>query len=154
MHFPCFILHTRVFTCITIEMEDSVDDKSIIDYLLKRGYRHAEEYIKEDKPKSVPLEQVAFDVNNDRDVSSSNVFITSPPPQQDPGRWGTIIETQYSKLKKWIENSLDIYKVNAICVFTFFLTCLTQMELVQLLYPIFVHCYLDLISKNMSAEGK
>lgn len=44
----------------------------------------------------------------------------------------------YSMLKKWVDTSLDLYKP----------------ELSRILYPIFIHCYLELISKNFVAEAK
>lgn len=44
----------------------------------------------------------------------------------------------YSMLRNWVNSSLDLYKP----------------ELSRLLYPIFVHCFLELVSKNFPAEGK
>lgn len=44
----------------------------------------------------------------------------------------------YNTLRKWVETSLDLYKP----------------ELSKLLYPIFVHCYLELIYKTFSDHAK
>jgi len=44
----------------------------------------------------------------------------------------------YSMLRSWVETSLDLYKP----------------ELSRLLYPIFIHCFLELIAKNFSSQAK
>lgn len=44
----------------------------------------------------------------------------------------------YSILRNWVDTSLDLYKP----------------ELSRILYPIFIHCYLELISRNFSAHAK
>ena len=41
-------------------------------------------------------------------------------------------------LRSWVETSLDLYKP----------------ELSRLLYPIFIHCFLELIAKNFSSQAK
>eukprot|EP00040_Diaphanoeca_grandis_P028648 m.166247 g.166247 ORF g.166247 m.166247 type:complete len:765 (+) comp31420_c8_seq1:510-2804(+) len=50
----------------------------------------------------------------------------------------SMIETQYSSLTKWIETSLDQYR----------------NELHTVMYPIFVHCYLDFIVRQQVEEAK
>ena len=59
------------------------------------------------------------------EASSVASLALAPPPNVDP----LLIEQQYARFKLWISESLDFYK----------------MELVQLLYPIFTHLYLDLV---------
>lgn len=44
----------------------------------------------------------------------------------------------YSMLRSWVDTSLDLYKP----------------ELSRLLYPIFIHCFLELIAKNFSPQAK
>lgn len=44
----------------------------------------------------------------------------------------------YSILRGWVDSSLDLYKP----------------ELFRVLYPIFVHCYLELASKSLAAQAK
>ncbi|KAK6205027.1 TFIID and SAGA subunit [Scheffersomyces amazonensis] len=46
--------------------------------------------------------------------------------------------TAYGMLRKWIDTSLDLYKP----------------ELSRILYPLFIHCFLELISKNFLTEAK
>lgn len=44
----------------------------------------------------------------------------------------------YSILRSWVETSLDLYKP----------------ELSRMLYPVFIHCFLELISKNFTTQAK
>lgn len=88
-------------------------DKAIIYYLNKKGYRYAEEFVKEDAAKTTSIEQTAFHINNEQDIQISN-YLTSSWTGQDASQPITIYETQYVRLKKWIQNSLDIYKASEV----------------------------------------
>lgn len=46
-------------------------------------------------------------------------------------------EHSYSKLSKWVDDSIDIYK----------------LELRRILFPVFVHAFLDLIAKEQKDQG-
>ncbi|MCP8719800.1 MAG: hypothetical protein M5F18_10995 [Asgard group archaeon] len=46
--------------------------------------------------------------------------------------------TAYSMLRRWVDSSLDLYKP----------------ELARVLYPLFIHCFLELISKGFPNEAK
>ncbi|KAK6460055.1 TFIID and SAGA subunit [Scheffersomyces coipomensis] len=50
----------------------------------------------------------------------------------------SIYFTAYRMLRKWVDTSLDLYKP----------------ELTRVLYPLFVHCFLELISKSFLTEAK
>ncbi|ODV80000.1 TFIID and SAGA subunit [Suhomyces tanzawaensis NRRL Y-17324] len=49
-----------------------------------------------------------------------------------------IYYTAYSMLRRWVDTSLDLYKP----------------ELSRILYPIFIHCFLELVSKNYIQQSK
>lgn len=49
-----------------------------------------------------------------------------------------IYDKGYSILRSWVEASLDLYKP----------------ELTRILYPLFVHCHLELVSRNFTTEAK
>lgn len=55
-------------------------------------------------------------------------------PENDP----EIYQRGYSILRGWVESSLDLYKP----------------ELSKFLYPIFIHCYLELVSKSLVKQAK
>jgi transcription initiation factor TFIID subunit 5 len=48
------------------------------------------------------------------------------------------IVSHYKELRKWVDQSLDTYK----------------NELDAVIYPVFVHCYLDMVTRGYIAEGK
>ncbi|KAJ3372625.1 Transcription initiation factor TFIID subunit 5 [Allomyces arbusculus] len=50
----------------------------------------------------------------------------------------TAYDSSYSKLRRWIEESLDVFKT----------------ELKDILFPLFEHCYLDMIAKGMVNEAR
>ncbi|KAG6608296.1 Transcription initiation factor TFIID subunit 5, partial [Cucurbita argyrosperma subsp. sororia] len=50
----------------------------------------------------------------------------------------------YKKLRSWACNSLDLYK-------PYFLHF--QHELLRVLYPVFIHCFIDLVAKGHAQEG-
>ncbi|EGW34225.1 uncharacterized protein SPAPADRAFT_134515 [Spathaspora passalidarum NRRL Y-27907] len=49
-----------------------------------------------------------------------------------------IYTTAYSMLRRWVDSSLDLYKP----------------ELSRVLYPLFIHCFLELISKGYDTDAK
>ncbi|XP_043807869.1 transcription initiation factor TFIID subunit 5 isoform X2 [Manihot esculenta] len=55
-------------------------------------------------------------------------------PEDTPARYND----EYSKLRSWAHSSLDLYKP----------------ELLRVLYPVFVHCYMDLVSKGHIQEAR
>ena len=115
-------------------MDDNEVNKIVLGYLHKKGYKQTETQFKEES-RTTSLENAAFDIKNDQDSTVANyiLFHHSGEPTNS-----SVYERSYSELKRWIENSLDLYK----------------NELDLLLYPIFVHCYLDLVSRGNSAEAK
>lgn len=49
----------------------------------------------------------------------------------------TRYDESYTKFRDWVHSSLDLYKP----------------ELLAVLFPVFVHCYLDLLAKGYVEEG-
>lgn len=151
----------------------SPTDMAVIKYLNKKGYRHAEELI----PSASSIENVSMELCGEQDAqvvtsslsggtlthippisTSPTTTATSPPNGGNstvPLSQSTIsisnngngsaaaaaavhaYEVQFLRMKKWILNSLEIYRI----------------ELVSLIFPILVHCYLDLHSRALSNEA-
>eukprot|EP00698_Gefionella_okellyi_P011185 TRINITY_DN2939_c0_g1_i1.p1 TRINITY_DN2939_c0_g1~~TRINITY_DN2939_c0_g1_i1.p1 ORF type:complete len:632 (+),score=114.79 TRINITY_DN2939_c0_g1_i1:172-1896(+) len=63
-----------------------------------------------------------------------NYIMFHSPTEAKPQRY----EDSYTHLRAWVDASLDLYK----------------SELISVLFPIFLHCYLDLVTKNFGAEAK
>ncbi|KAJ5077026.1 transcription initiation factor tfiid [Anaeramoeba ignava] len=105
-------------------------NKAIWEYLRHNGYRQTEKHFLseaqiEDHTKELLL-------NQDTDIIDYILF--SKNSEASPETY----EKSYLELKNWILSSLEIF----------------QAELFILLYPIFVHCYLDLIRKDHIKEAQ
>ena len=121
---------------------------SILSFIKKLGYRQTEQIFR-DEARNAGIETVAFELRAEQDSSlqpailmeklteSSQKFLEHEPNDSNKAS-DNAYELMFSKLKKWCYNSLDIYRD----------------ELGQILYPMFIHCFLDLIAKNLSANGK
>lgn len=116
-------------------------EKVIQNYLHKKGYRQVDEqqqriHTETDKSGTEPIEQAIFDIVSGQDVQMTNYILgdntISALSNMKQSTTQSSCDAQYKILKKWIKNSLDIYKT----------------ELMKLLFPIFVHCYLELASKD------
>lgn len=147
---------------------------SILAFIKKLGYRQTEQIFR-DEARHAGIETIAFELRAEQDSSlqpailldkvtmsaaseSSGVSVSRRGLGGVPGEVGveggelekekergerekgteSAYEQMFSKLKKWSFDSLDIYRD----------------ELSQVLYPMFIHCFLDLIAKNLSGNGK
>src|SRR5690348_10853161 len=76
----------------------------------RRGLRQPEEVASKDNSRSAPVEQVLFDISNEQE-SYVNNFISQQNQPEINSSVASFYEHQYLRLKKWVFNSLDIYKV-------------------------------------------
>ena len=142
----------------------SPTDLAILKYLNKKGYRNAEDLA----PTSTTIENLAMEVIAEQDSQiatsalSGGSLTHNPSPTSMASSSSSVIgsvslsgsspsqnaltpssqvvhayELQFIRMKKWILNSLEIYRI----------------ELVSLIFPILVHCYLDLHSRGCSTEA-
>lgn len=120
---------------------------SILAFIKKLGYRQTEQIFR-DEARHAGIETIAFELRAEQDsslqpsillekinesVQKSNFSEISDTDKNSDN----IYELMFAKLKKWAYNSLDIYRD----------------ELSLILYPMFVHCFLDLVAKNNSGNG-
>lgn len=121
---------------------------SILSFIKKLGYRQTEQIFR-DEARNAGIEAVAFELRAEQDSSlqpsilleklnENSQKILEHESNDSEKTSDSAYELMFSKLKKWSYNSLDIYRD----------------ELGQILYPMFIHCFLDLIAKNLSANGK
>lgn len=125
------------------EVNDSTE-KTIQNYLHRKGYKQVDDQQQrlqsEEKGITESIEQAIFDIVSEQDVQMTNYILgdnaafTLNNAKQQSISFTSSCDVQYKILKKWIKNSLDIYKT----------------ELMKLLFPIFVHCYFELVSKDYS----
>ncbi len=129
---------------------------SLVIFLKKLGYRQTEQIFREEA-RSAGIETFAFELRAEQDSSlqpsilleklneavGSNTAEVSSAAAEGSSTFSsftaeTLYEQLYGKLKKWAYDSLDIYRD----------------ELCLILYPVFIHCFLDLIAKQSTAQGK
>jgi transcription initiation factor TFIID subunit 5 len=120
-------------------------DRIVASYLKQKGYAQTEGiFLRESNGEAVPLHEVQDEASEEDDddqieddnVSSENAESTSTVLETEED--ATIYDVSYKSLREWIENSLDWYKP----------------ELRSVLFPIFVHSFLDLVSKNLVDNGE
>ncbi|CEI89162.1 hypothetical protein RMCBS344292_03530 [Rhizopus microsporus] len=122
-------------------------DKMLVSYLQTKGFRATEAiFLRELRGETVSL-QDASAINKvdttqqqqQQQQQQSEVMVQDEEEQEedeeeDPDMYGV----SYNSLREWIENSLDWYKP----------------ELRSVLFPIFVHSYLDLVSKGLPDKAQ
>lgn len=105
-------------------MDEEEIEKVVLAYLKKKGLKQTELAFQE--------EQQQAKNNADPDVAKQVVSFSEPdnvPEQYEDG---------YCKLRSWTYSSLDLYK----------------HELLRILYPVFVHCFMDLVAKGHIQEAR
>lgn len=121
---------------------------SVLAFIKKLGYRQTEQIFR-DEARNAGIETIAFELRAEQDSSlqpsilleklneGGQKFNFSDNNENDKNS-DNIYELMFGKLKKWAYNSLDIYRD----------------ELSLILYPMFIHCFLDLVAKTNSRDGK
>eukprot|EP00743_Colponemidia_sp_Colp-15_P003530 GILK01003808.1.p1 GENE.GILK01003808.1~~GILK01003808.1.p1 ORF type:complete len:643 (+),score=125.74 GILK01003808.1:73-2001(+) len=115
-------------------------DKIVLSYLSKRGYRNAEQALKSEARVVEKLED--FAVNQALDLNSSALnqimlYNSYGGGIVVNGTQASHFEDAYVQLRAWVEQSLDLYKA----------------ELVNVCFPVFVHCYLEMVSRGFQREA-
>jgi transcription initiation factor TFIID subunit 5 len=117
----------------SIDQNNKQIDAIVLNYLKRKGYIKTEALFKEEA-QIQSLEELASNIQLETDLNISNLLFYYNVRENSPKRY----EESYSAFRNWVYNSLDLYKA----------------ELMSILYPLFVHCYLDLIEKGHIEEAK
>ncbi|XVE97345.1 hypothetical protein REPUB_Repub03eG0011600 [Reevesia pubescens] len=97
-------------------------------YLKKKGFKEAEQLLEDLQNK----ESAPIDFHNDPELAK---FIHNfSQSEDDVARY----QDGYSKLRSWTYSSLDLYK----------------HELLRVLYPVFIHSFMDLVAKGHLQEAR
>ncbi|KYQ91599.1 transcription initiation factor TFIID subunit [Tieghemostelium lacteum] len=115
-------------------LKEKAIDFAVLNYLKKRGYQNAEASFKQEL--NLPVEMTVtseggVEIDKTQDIAQ---YLLLYQQRDDP----KLYLESYSKLRNWIHSSLDIYK----------------NELLSILYPVFVHSYIDLITKGYPKEAR
>ncbi|KAG5563033.1 hypothetical protein RHGRI_005693 [Rhododendron griersonianum] len=112
-------------------MEDEVIQKAVIAYLKKKGFKQTELAFQEEQHSRSSSSNSSLQTDPDiaRNILSFSSELENVPVQYHDG---------YSKLRSWTYSSLDLYK----------------HELLRVLYPVFIHCFMDLVAKGHIQEAR
>ncbi|XP_052210285.1 transcription initiation factor TFIID subunit 5 [Diospyros lotus] len=116
-------------------MDEEDVEKAVIAYLKKKGFKQTELAFQEEQQqhsKNSSSNNSSANSQTDPDVVKPLLFFTESeniPAQYHDG---------YSKLRSWAYSSLDLYK----------------HELLRVLYPVFIHCFMDLVAKGHIQEAR
>ncbi|XP_057531482.1 transcription initiation factor TFIID subunit 5 [Amaranthus tricolor] len=118
-------------------MDEEEIERAVIAYLKKKGFKQTElAFQEEHQLQQHPQQQsknLSSNSQTDADVAKLILSFTIEserlPAQYHDG---------YSKLRSWAYNSLDSYK----------------HELLRVLYPVFIHCFMDLIARGHLQEAR
>ncbi|KAH1131620.1 hypothetical protein J1N35_002998 [Gossypium stocksii] len=97
-------------------------------YLKKKGFKEAEQLLEDLQNK----ESAPIDFHNDPDLAKFIHHFSQS--EDDVARY----QDGYSKLRSWTYSSLDLYK----------------HELLRVLYPVFIHSFMDLVAKGHLREAR
>eukprot|EP01134_Creolimax_fragrantissima_P001704 CFRG1704T1 len=113
--------------------EDELD-RMVVAYCLKMGYKSSVKALKAESKHASALEHMSFSqlVGSNADVAGHVMMFNGQEIKAESYDIG------YSATKNWIGSSLELYK----------------HELGQMLWPLFVHCYLALIKNGFAEEGR
>eukprot|EP01139_Manchomonas_bermudensis_P005017 Amastigsp_a174552_42.p1 type:complete len:605 gc:universal Amastigsp_a174552_42:1836-22(-) len=104
-----------------------MDPNAVIEgYLAKKSYQRNDARVES-------IDEMALRLRAGAEVAVTNVF-ADYNPDEGPSSYAE----SYAHLKKWVHGSLDLYRD----------------ELMSLLFPVFVHSYLDLVAKGFTDEAK
>ncbi|XP_077222566.1 TBP-associated factor 5 isoform X2 [Tasmannia lanceolata] len=107
-------------------MENEDIEKAVIAYLKKKGFKQTELAFQEEQNKVSSASQT------DPDIAKR--ILSFAQSENGPARY----QDGYSKLRSWTYSSLDLYK----------------HELLRVLYPVFIHCFMDLVAKGHTQEAR
>ncbi|PIN00738.1 hypothetical protein CDL12_26757 [Handroanthus impetiginosus] len=112
-------------------MDQEEIDKVVLAYLDKRGFKQAGLAFQQEKQQNSKGSNASSTAQIDPDIAKQILAFSEVdgPAQYQEG---------YSKLRSWAYSSLDQY----------------QHELVRVLYPVFIHGFMDLVAKGHIQEAR
>ncbi|KAK9098256.1 hypothetical protein Syun_025301 [Stephania yunnanensis] len=120
-------------------MEEEEIEKAVIAYLKKKGFKQTEiafheEHLQQKQQQQQQQEQQSKPSTStsttDPDLAKQILSFSSSFSETENGPLRYLVG--YSKLRSWTYCSLDLYK----------------HELLRVLYPVFIHCFMDLVAKG------
>ncbi|CAN1243402.1 Transcription initiation factor TFIID subunit 5 [Linum perenne] len=111
--------------------------KFVETFLKKKGFKQAEHAFHDEVQKNSNANSI--NIHSDPDLSNLLLLLSHAVPflsrsEDNSGR----CHEEYGKLRAWSYNSLDLYR----------------HELLRVLYPVFIHCYMDLVAKGHIQDAR
>ncbi|KAJ3032289.1 Transcription initiation factor TFIID subunit 5 [Rhizophlyctis rosea] len=117
-------------------------ERKVADYLRAHGYHQTAEQLTQE----VLTKSAAQLSAESKEFAAGPSSASTPTPSipdfllvynENEANNPNAYEQSYNRLRKWVDNSIDVYKI----------------ELRTILFPIFVHAYLDLIAKRLPEQA-
>ncbi|CAL5204960.1 unnamed protein product [Lathyrus oleraceus] len=99
-------------------------------YLKKKGFKQTEKVFQEESQQN----KSSSSSNTPLEPDIANHLLAFSQLENGPGRY----HNGYSRLRTWTYSSLDLYR----------------HELLRVLYPVFIHCFMDLVAKGHIQEAR
>ncbi|KAB1204692.1 Transcription initiation factor TFIID subunit 5 [Morella rubra] len=116
-------------------MEEDQIEKFVVAYLKKKGFKQAEHAFQEElQQQSKNTSSSSISINSLTDPDLAKRLLALSELDNGPVRY----LDGYSKFRSWTYSSLDSYK----------------HELLRVLYPVFIHCFMDLVEKGHIQEAR
>ncbi|GAB4846727.1 Transcription initiation factor TFIID subunit 5 [Ancistrocladus abbreviatus] len=116
-------------------MDEEEIEKAVIAYLRKRGFKQTELTLQEEQQQQQQQQTKTTSANSQTEPEVAKLILSFPSVLENlPARY----HDGYSKLRSWTYSSLDLYK----------------HELLRVLYPVFIHCFMDLVAKGHLQEAR
>ncbi|KAF9107522.1 Transcription initiation factor TFIID subunit 5 [Mortierella sp. AM989] len=109
-------------------------DRIVLNYLNQKGYKQTEIALKREANLLTMEELESSYAKAGQDSAASSSMKHEREDMSSPDAY----ELAYSSLRRWVENSLDVYKP----------------ELMSILFPLFVHSYLNLVNRGLKEQAK
>ncbi|KAA8538709.1 hypothetical protein F0562_028310 [Nyssa sinensis] len=114
-------------------MDEDEIEKAVIAYLKKKGFRQTELAFQEEQQQTKNSSSISS-ANSRTDPDITKRILSFTESENVPVQY----QEGYSKLRSWTCSSLDLYK----------------HELLRVLYPVFIYCFMDLVAKGHIQEAR
>ncbi|TQD74612.1 hypothetical protein C1H46_039864 [Malus baccata] len=119
-------------------MAEAVDEESVrkfvAAYLKKKGFKQTENAFQDELNKNTNSSSSPISFNSKLGSDVAKHILSFSQYEEGPAQY----QDAYAKLRSWTYSSLDLYR----------------HELLRVLYPVFIHCFMDLVAKGHIQEAR
>ncbi|KAK4375211.1 hypothetical protein RND71_005888 [Anisodus tanguticus] len=115
-------------------MDEEEIEKAVVAYLKKKGFKQTELAFQEEQQHNKNNSSSIHSANSQIDSDITKKILSLSELETGPER----CQEEYSKLRSWAYSSLDLYK----------------HELLRVLYPVFIHCFMELVARGHNQEAR